>query len=350
MNYSSIIICFIAAIVLTPLVKKLAIKLGAVDKPNHRKVHKKLMPRLGGLSIYVSFFIGFLLFLPSTAPFWPIVVGSTIILFVGIMDDLFQLSAKVKLIGQVISAMVPVFGGYSIEFITVPFGDKIEFGAASIPLTILWVVAITNAINLIDGLDGLAAGVSSIALLTISGLAISMGNFPIALISLMLLGSTLGFLVYNFHPAKIFMGDTGSLFLGYMISVIAVIGLFKNVAIFSLMVPIIILAIPILDTLFAIIRRIIHKKPLSSPDKSHLHHCIIKMGYTHRQTVILLYAMSGFFSLAGIILTRSAMWGSVIIIVLVLIMVELLVELTGIISEKYRPVLNWLEGAKIKSK
>ncbi|GGB60071.1 undecaprenyl/decaprenyl-phosphate alpha-N-acetylglucosaminyl 1-phosphate transferase [Virgibacillus dakarensis] len=350
MNYSGIITCFIAAIILTPFVKKLAILIGAVDKPNHRKVHQKMMPRLGGLAIYISFLIGFLLFLPQTVNYWSVVIGATIIMLVGILDDVMQLSAKLKFGGQLIAAMVPVFGGYTIEFITVPFGDRIEFGAAAIPLTIIWIVAITNAINLIDGLDGLAAGVSSIALLTISVLAISMGNYPIALISLMLLGSTLGFLVYNFHPAKIFMGDTGSLFLGYMISVIAVMGLFKNVALFSLMVPIIILAIPILDTLFAIIRRIVHKKPLASPDKFHLHHCIIRMGYSHSQTVIMIYALSGLFSLAAVILTRSAMWGTTITLLTVLIVIELIVEVTGIVSERYRPILNWIETSKEKTK
>ncbi|CDQ38358.1 MULTISPECIES: glycosyltransferase family 4 protein [Virgibacillus] len=350
MSYSGIIICLIAAIILTPFVKKLAIVIGAVDKPNHRKVHQKMMPRLGGLAIYSSFLLGFLIFLPQTYNYWPILIGATIIMFVGILDDVMQLSAKVKFGGQLIAAMVPVFGGYTIEFITVPFGDRIEFGIAAIPLTIIWIVAITNAINLIDGLDGLAAGVSSIALLTISVLAISMGNYPIALLSFMLLGSTIGFLVYNFHPAKIFMGDTGSLFLGYMISVIAVMGLFKNVALFSLMVPIIILAIPILDTLFAIIRRIVHKKPLAAPDKFHLHHCIIRMGYSHSQTVIMIYALSGLFSLAAVILTRSAMWGTTIILMTVLIMVELIVEVTGLVSERYRPILNWIETSKEKSK
>nr|WP_202406483.1 MraY family glycosyltransferase [Virgibacillus massiliensis] len=328
----------------------MAIVIGAVDKPNHRKVHQKMMPRLGGLAIYSSFLLGFLIFLPQTYNYWPILIGATIIMFVGILDDVMQLSAKVKFGGQLIAAMVPVFGGYTIEFITVPFGDRIEFGIAAIPLTIIWIVAITNAINLIDGLDGLAAGVSSIALLTISVLAISMGNYPIALLSFMLLGSTIGFLVYNFHPAKIFMGDTGSLFLGYMISVIAVMGLFKNVALFSLMVPIIILAIPILDTLFAIIRRIVHKKPLAAPDKFHLHHCIIRMGYSHSQTVIMIYALSGLFSLAAVILTRSAMWGTTIILMTVLIMVELIVEVTGLVSERYRPILNWIETSKEKSK
>lgn len=350
MIYSAIIICFVAAVILTPMVKSIAIKIGATDKPNYRKVHEKIMPRLGGLAIYVSFLIGFLVFLPNTIHYLPIMIGATIIVFVGILDDLFQKSAKFKFIMQLVAATIPVIGGFKIDFITIPFADRIEFGFLAIPITILWIVAITNAINLIDGLDGLAAGIAAIAFLTISGLAVSMGNIPIALISFMMLGSTLGFLIFNFYPAKIFMGDTGSLFLGYMISVIAVTGLFKNVALFSLLVPIIILAIPILDTLFAIIRRIIHKKPISAPDKSHLHHCILKLGYTHKQTVILIYGMSSLFSLAGIMLNRSEMWSSIIILFLILIIVELLVELTGIISESYRPLLKWLKLERVKSR
>ncbi|WP_077706364.1 glycosyltransferase family 4 protein [Virgibacillus dokdonensis] len=350
MIYIGAMMCFLTVIILTPLVKRLAIKVGATDEPNNRKVHEKIMPRLGGLAIYVGFLLGFLIFIPETIHYWPIMLGATVIVFVGILDDLFQKSAKFKFIMQIIAAVVPVVSGFKIDFITLPFTDRIEFGFFAVPITILWIVAITNAINLIDGLDGLAAGIAAIAFLTISGLAVSMGNLPIALISLMMFGSTVGFLLFNFYPAKIFMGDTGSLFLGYMISVIAVTGLFKNVALFSLLVPIIILAIPILDTVFAVIRRIIHKKPISAPDKFHLHHCILKLGFTHKQTVILIYGMSILFSLAGIVLNRSEMWSSIIILILVLIIVELLVELTGIISESYRPLLRWLRVEKIKSR
>lgn len=350
MIYIGAMMCFLTVIILTPLVKRLAIKVGATDEPNNRKVHEKIMPRLGGLAIYVSFLLGFLIFIPETIHYWPIMLGATVIVFVGILDDLFQKSAKFKFIMQIIAAVIPVVGGFKIDFITLPFTDQIEFGFFAVPITILWIVAITNAINLIDGLDGLAAGIAAIAFLTISGLAVSMGNLPIALISLMMFGSTVGFLLFNFYPAKIFMGDTGSLFLGYIISVIAVTGLFKNVALFSLLVPIIILAIPILDTVFAVIRRIIHKKPISAPDKSHLHHCILKLGFTHKQTVILIYGMSILFSLAGIVLNRSEMWSSIIILIIVLIIVELLVELTGIISESYRPLLRWLRVEKIKSR
>lgn len=341
MLYIAIAICFVLSLIITPFIKKFAIYIGAVDHPNDRKVHKKVMPRLGGLGIFLSFFIGFMIFLPETMTAWPILVGAIIITATGVLDDLFELSPKMKLAGQLLAAGVTVLGGVQLEFITLPFSDeRIEFGYLAIPITIIWIIAITNAINLIDGLDGLAAGVTAIALLTISGLAVTMGSPLLALIGFLVFGSTLGFLVYNFHPAKIFMGDTGALFLGYMISVISIMGLFKNVALFSLIVPIIILGVPILDTVFAIVRRVVQKKPISAADKFHLHHCLLRLGFSHRQTVILIYAMSGMFSIAAILFTRATMWGSTVIIFTLLILVELIVEVTGLVGKNYRPLLN----------
>ncbi|ASK62135.1 undecaprenyl-phosphate alpha-N-acetylglucosaminyl 1-phosphate transferase [Virgibacillus phasianinus] len=349
MEYFALVVCFIVSLIMTPFVKKLAIRVGAVDQPNARKIHKNVMPRLGGLAIILSSLLGIVLFMPEPTTAWPIISGAIIITAVGVLDDLLELPAKVKLSGQVLAAIVSVAGGIQIEFITIPFGEKIEFDyLVSIPLTIIWIVGVTNAINLIDGLDGLAAGVSSIALLTISGMAISMGSTFVAIVGLIVLGSTLGFLFYNFHPAKIFMGDTGALFLGYMISVLAVVGLFKNVTIFSLIVPIIILGVPLLDTTFAIVRRMLKRQPLATADKFHLHHCLINLGYSHRQTVILIYAMSGYFSIAAIIFTRATLWGSTLVIVGLLITIELIVEVTGLIGENYRPVLRFMQGTKLK--
>ncbi|WP_053218147.1 glycosyltransferase family 4 protein [Virgibacillus senegalensis] len=347
MEYIALLFCFIISVAITPLVKKLAIRIGAVDQPNYRKIHSKLMPRLGGLAIFISFLIGFYLFNPASKYEWPILIGAILITTIGFLDDLFELSAKVKFAVQLIAAGIVVFNGVQITFINLPFGETLEFGYFSIPITLIWIVGITNAINLIDGLDGLSAGVSSIALITISGLAISLGDTFVALMGLMLLGSTLGFLVFNFHPAKIFMGDSGALFLGYMIGVFSVLG-FKNVTLFSLIVPIIILGVPILDTFFAIVRRIIQNKPLSAPDKLHLHHCLLNLGFGHKQTVILIYAMSGLFSIAAIIFTKSTVWGSTITLLALTILVEIVVELTGLISENYRPILRLLEGAKAK--
>ncbi|GAA0436680.1 MraY family glycosyltransferase [Lentibacillus halophilus] len=349
MVYVALAVCIIVSFFMTPLVKTLAIRIGAVDQPNDRKVHQNIMPRLGGLAIFFTFLLGFLLFLPETMSAWPVLVGGVIITGVGVLDDLYELSAKAKLGGQLLAATTTVLGGVQIDFVTLPFGmlaDRIEFGMFAIPITILWIVGITNAINLIDGLDGLAAGVSAIVILTISGLGIAMGNPLVALLGFILLGSTLGFLIFNFHPATLFMGDTGALFLGYMISVFAVIGLFKNVAIFSLIVPIIILGVPILDTLFAIIRRFLNNQSLSAPDKLHLHHCLLRLGFSHRQTVIMIYALSSIFSTAAIIFTEATIWGSTMILFGLILLVELVVEATGLISDNYRPLLKLMNVRK----
>lgn len=344
-----IITTFILSLVITPFIKKLAIKFGAVDKPDERKVHKKLMPRLGGIAIYVSFIIGVFLFLPEMVHDLPILIGATLIIIIGIVDDLFCLSAKAKFSGQIIAALIPILSGLQISYITVPNGNVIEFGLLAIPITLFWIVGITNAINLIDGLDGLAAGVSSIALFTIAVLSMTLGDPSTFLMGILLMGSTLGFLVFNFYPAKIFMGDTGSLFLGYMISVLSILGLTKSATILSLIIPIIILGVPIIDTTFAIIRRLVNGKPLTAPDKYHLHHCLIRLGFTHRQSVICIYLLSILFSLAAIIFARSTIWGASILIVALLVLVELIVEVTGLISLTYRPLLNLIDGRRKKT-
>ncbi|EKN68562.1 MraY family glycosyltransferase [Schinkia azotoformans] len=334
------IVCFLASVALTPLVKKFAIYIGAVDKPNQRKVHQRVMPRLGGLAIFISMVIGFAIAQPfdDDIATWPILLGATIIVITGVFDDRFEISPKVKLLGQILAAGVVIYGGVQVESINLPlFEATIEFGIFTIPFTLLWIVGITNAINLIDGLDGLAAGVSSIVLITISAMAMVMGNTFVVVMGTILLASTLGFLIYNFHPAKIFMGDTGALLLGFMISVFSILG-FKSITVYSLILPIIILGVPISDTLFAIIRRIVNKKPLSAPDKSHLHHCLLRLGFSHRQTVLIIYAMSAFFAIAAVMLSNSTLWGATLIIAVVLLVTQLVAERVGLVSENYRPV------------
>lgn len=350
MLYLTLFICFITSILITPLVKKLAFKIGATDKPNQRKVHQKIMPRLGGLAIFFSFLIGYLVLQPDSKYALPILIGSIIIIITGVLDDMIELSAKIKLGGQLVATLiVVVYGGVQIDFINLPFGGKLEFGMLSIPITVLWIVGITNAINLIDGLDGLAAGVSSIVLITISGMAIMMGNVFVTSMGFIVLGSTLGFLFYNFHPAKIFMGDTGALFLGYMISVLSLLG-FKNVAVISFIVPVIILGVPISDTFFAIIRRIVKNQPLSAPDKSHLHHCLLRLGYSHRQTVLIIYGMSAIFGLAAVIFSKvQTMWGSFLVLAILLVAIEIIVEKIGLVDKTYRPILNMVRGLRLKN-
>lgn len=339
MVYLTLLLCFIASLAITPLVKKLAIKIGATDKPNQRKVHSKIMPRLGGLAIFISFLIGLVFLRPQDEHLVAIIIGAFIIIIIGVMDDMMELSAKVKFLGQIAAALIVVLNGVQVDYINLPFGGGLELGILSIPLTILWIVGVTNAINLIDGLDGLAAGVSTIALVTISAMAFVKGDIFVLSIAIILIGSTLGFLKYNFHPAKIFMGDTGALFLGFMIAVLSLLG-FKNVTMLSLIVPVIILGVPISDTFFAIIRRIVNKKPLSAPDKSHLHHCMLRLGYSHRQTVLIIYAMAASFGLAAFIFSMSTVWGAMLIVAILLLAIEVFAEKVGLVGKEYRPILR----------
>ncbi|MFD2442751.1 glycosyltransferase family 4 protein [Bacillus sp. CGMCC 1.16607] len=356
MIYLTMFICFVTSILITPLVKKLAFKIGATDKPNQRKVHEKIMPRLGGLAIYISFIVGVIVLRPfdiydpnldTSSLNTAILIGSVIIIITGILDDIIELSAKIKFFGQIAAALVVVlWGGVHVTEVNLPFfNGSVEFGMLSIPLTILWIVGVTNAINLIDGLDGLAAGVSTIALLTISGMAIIMGDTYVVAMGSIVMASTLGFLIYNFHPAKIFMGDTGALFLGYIISVLSLLG-FKNVTLISFIVPVIILGVPISDTFFAIIRRIVNKKPLSAPDKSHLHHCLLRLGYTHRQTVLMIYALAAFFGLVAVIFSQAKIWGSFVVIAVLLLVIEVFAEKIGLMGKDHRPLHKIARGIK----
>lgn len=349
MLFLTLIVCFLLSILLTPLIKKLAFFIGATDRPSQRKVHQTIMPRLGGLAIFLSFMAGMILLRPEFQSSVAILLGCLIMVITGICDDLFELSAKVKLLGQLAAAITVVFlGDLQVVFINLPFGGQLQFGLLSIPLTILWIVGITNAINLIDGLDGLAAGVSSIALISISGMAMLQGNVYVVAVGLVVLASTLGFLFYNFHPASIFMGDTGALFLGFIISVLSLLG-FKNVTFISFVIPIMILGVPISDTFFAILRRIIHKKPLSAPDKSHLHHCMLRMGFTHRQTVLLIYAMSAFFGLVAVIYSQARLGGALLLISIVVVLIEIIAEKIGLVGRDYRPLLNIMQTFRTSS-
>ncbi len=342
----ALVLAFVASVVFTPLVKRLAYRIGAVDRPNYRKVHARIMPRLGGLAIYLSFVITYLLFRPDGNFDKALLIGATIIVITGVLDDVLEITAKAKLSGQFASAIIIVlYGELQIEFISLPFGGELEFGYFSIPLTIIWIIGITNAINLIDGLDGLASGVSFIALVTLSAMAIIIGNPFVAFAAAILAASTLGFLVFNFYPARIFMGDTGALFLGFMISVFALLG-FKGVTMFALIIPVIMLGVPVSDTFFAIVRRLREKQPLSAADKSHLHHCLLNVGFTHRQTVLIIYAIAALFGITALIFSQATVWGALLLVAVMLVIIELFVEMIGLAGKNYRPLLNFLKFTK----
>ena len=297
--------------------------------------------RVSAVLLYlVRFLIGYLILRPTDEHAAGILVGAVIIIIVGFLDDMLEITAKAKLAGQLAAAVIVVtWGGLQIDFINLPFFGQFDFGYLSIPITIIWIIGITNAINLIDGLDGLAAGVSTIALISITVMAMIMGNVFVVAIAAILAASSLGFLLFNFHPAKIFMGDTGSLFLGFMISVLALLG-FKNVAVVSLVIPIIMLGVPISDTFFAIVRRIRMKQKITAPDKSHLHHCLLRSGFSHRQTVLVIYGLAILFGVAAILFSQATVWGAILLIVVMLIAIELFVEIIGLAGTNYRPLLN----------
>ncbi|WP_443089771.1 glycosyltransferase family 4 protein [Virgibacillus sp. MG-45] len=339
---------FITSYFLTPVLIKHSKKFHLLDKPNYRKVHKEPIPTAGGLIIFISFLVGLFVLQPYNDYHIAIICGAVLIIILGIFDDLYTLSPKVKFAVQFLAAgLVVYWAGLQVEFINLPFGGQVEFGFLSSLITLIWIVGITNAINLIDGLDGLAAGVSSIALFTISIMAIIMGEVYVATIAIILFFSTLGFLRYNFFPAKIFMGDTGALFLGYMISVLALLG-FKNVTIISFVIPIFILGVPISDTLIAMVRRFINKQPMSSPDSAHLHHRLIKFGFTHKQTVLFIYGLSTMFSLAAILFSMTTVWGSVLIFVIAMLVIQVLIENLELINSNYKPLTNFVKGLRHK--
>ena len=298
------LLALLISLILVPFVAKLAIKIGAVDKPNERKVHTKIMPRMGGLAIYLSFFAVLFLSHEMTMQHIGLLTGGTVLVLVGIIDDKTDMPAKIKLLGQIFAACIVVAAGVRVEFMTnFILGGVFPLYIFSVPFTVLWIVAITNAVNLIDGLDGLAAGTSIIAAATMAISGYATGQTEMASMALILIGASLGFLKYNFHPAKIFMGDTGSMFLGYNLSVLAIMGFTKSFTVLSLVTPILVLAIPILDTLFSIIRRKMNNKPIFTPDKNHLHHCLLNYGFSHRNTVLIIYAVSAVLALCGLIMT-----------------------------------------------
>ena len=318
-----IIVPFLFSVLFIPCVKKIAEFIGAMDMPNERKVHKEPIARLGGLGIYGGFLFGYMLFGRQSIQMNAILIGSIIIVITGIIDDVRPIPAKYKLLGQLAgAAVIPFYGKIILQDVSA-FGIYLDFGIFAPIVTMIFIVGIINCINLIDGLDGLAGGVASIYFLTIGIIALLL-NHTVGLdltLTFIMLGSTLGFLFHNFYPAKIFMGDSGSMFLGYIISVIALLG-FKNVTLTSLVVPCLILAIPILDTLFAIIRRLVNHKPISAPDKNHFHHQLLKLNLGQGKTVLIIYLVDILFAIASIIyaignmMLGTNMYGIVLYIIL----------------------------------
>lgn len=303
---------------MTPPVIRLAHKIGAIDVPkDNRRVHKTPIPRLGGLAIFIGFLAGVLLFVPLSRELVGILLAATVIIVMGIVDDTVGLGAKTKLMIQIFCALTVTFFGVRIDFVRNPLSFGHEFvylSFFSVPLTVFWIVGITNTVNLIDGLDGLAAGVSSIAAVTMALVAFINGEYTQTAIVLALAGGAIGFLPFNFNPAKIFMGDTGALFLGFTLSIISVEATVKSAAALAVVVPILALGIPILDTTFAIIRRSIAGKPIMQADKGHLHHRFLNRGLSQKQTVLTLYAISLILGISAVLISKATAHTAVLVL------------------------------------
>ncbi len=328
-------ITFLISLLLTPIVKKIAIHVNALDYPNERKIHQKPMPRLGGLAIYLAFIVGYAIFGQINTQMLSILIGGFALIITGMIDDINPVKARYKLIAQIFAAVFVVIYG-EIYFTEISFlGIRFFINKyLSYAISSLFIVAITNAINLIDGLDGLATGISSIYFATIAIIALllnKIGGLDIIL-SVIMLGATLGFLPFNFPPAKIFMGDTGSLFLGYMISIIALLG-FKVTTITSLVVPLCILAIPIFDTMFAILRRLLKHESIGHADKEHFHHQLLKLKYSPTASILIIYFIDILFAIVSILFVVGDNKQAIAIYVVLMILLLFVVLKTDILYE-----------------
>ena len=321
------IVSFAFTFATTPLVRRFAFKIGAIDIPkDNRRMHKKPTPRIGGLAIIFGFTVATLCFAQPSRQLYGTLAGAAIIAVMGVIDDCKNLPAKLKFVIQIIAALVVVFAGdIKIDVFTNPnfLSDNPYWVLPewlSVTLTVIWIVFITNAVNFIDGLDGLAAGVSAIMSISLVFISISVGEYSIAILGIALMGSCFGFLPFNFNPAKIFMGDTGSTFLGFMLATLSIQGVFKSYAVISFAVPLLILGLPLFDALFAMIRRILRGQSPMTADRGHLHHRLVDMGFSQKQTVFILYAISGVLGITAVLLAESGVLRALLLVICVLIL------------------------------
>lgn len=321
------IVSFAFTFATTPLVRRFAFKIGAIDIPkDNRRMHKKPTPRIGGLAIIFGFTVATLCFAQPSRQLYGTLAGAAIIAVMGVIDDCKNLPAKLKFVIQIIAALVVVFAGdIKIDVFTNPnfLSDNPYWVLPewlSVTLTVIWIVFITNAVNFIDGLDGLAVGVSAIMSISLVFISIRVGEYSIAILGIALMGSCFGFLPFNFNPAKIFMGDTGSTFLGFMLATLSIQGVFKSYAVISFAVPLLILGLPLFDALFAMIRRILRGQSPMTADRGHLHHRLVDMGFSQKQTVFILYAISGVLGITAVLLAESGVLRALLLVICVLIL------------------------------
>lgn len=331
-----VLVTFVSSIILVPIMRKVAIHVNALDEPNARRLNKIAMPTLGGLAIFFSFMLGYMLYANQSLQMLSILMGSFLLVIFGMVDCINPVKAKYRFLVQVVAAAIIVFyGNIVLNEITI-FGKYFFFPQPwNYILTILFIVTITNAINFTDGMDGLASGISSIYFLTIAIISfiLKRSDGLDVILSLIMLGSTLGFLVYNFPPAIIYLGDTGSQFLGFIIAVIALLG-FKTATFTSLIIPVLILAIPLLDVVFAIIRRTLKKENPTKPDKSHFHHQLLKMKFSTKISLLIIYFIEILFAAVSILYALGDTTYAVIIYIGLMIVFIFIVMTTDILFPK----------------
>ena len=343
-----VVVTFSFVAIIMPFIKNLAVQIGAVDIPRTRHIHTKPMPKMGGVGIFLGFLLGYMIFGETSVQMNSILIGGFIIILIGLIDDMTELKPSVKFLGQLAAACVIVFYGQFLLDNVSAFGIDLHFGIFAYPITLFFILGCINCINLIDGLDGLSGGISSIFFLTVGIIATIQGHFGLDFVlSFVMFGSTLGFLVHNFHPATIFAGDSGSMFMGFIISVIALLG-FKNVTMTSLIIPLLLIAIPILDTIFAIIRRLLKGESPSKADKFHIHHQFLNRNFSQTATVLIIYFIDALFALASILYVLKDRFIGYIVYAVLTILVLLFVFKTNVVVDKDNNII--LDKFKKKSK
>lgn len=319
MDYMDYIITFLLAVLLalllTPASIKLAGRWGIMDHPGERRIHSRPIPRLGGAAIYISFWLAVFLNIHVNNDVLGLFLGSTVVFAAGIYDDMKGLRPRYKLLWQVFAALIPIFFGLTVESLTLPIFGEVNLGLFGAIFIVLWIVGVVNTVNISDGLDGLAAGICFIASLILFWSANRIEQYPASFLMLALAGVALGFLFYNYHPAKVFMGDSGSMFFGYVMGAVSIMGLLKTATILGLIFPLLVLGLPIMDMTFAIIRRRWKGLSIARADKGHLHHRLLDAGLSQRKAVFVLYIISFGFGLAGILCTYDNWYLAAILIV-----------------------------------
>ncbi len=320
-------LAFSIALLTTPFTKIISKKLGAIDYPKSRGIHKEPMPLMGGLAIVAGFIVSMIVLMPfvenvNTRQITGFIIGAIIIVGLGIVDDIYAIGPKFKLFVQIIVALVVINTGTVIDFVMWPQVTYLE--TLRIPVTMIWIVGLINAVNFIDGVDGLAAGVTSIAAFCLMVLCILSGSQLAVVLTATLAGACLGFLPRNFSPAEVFMGDTGSTFLGYVLAVSSIIGVYKSYAILSVLIAVLAMALPILDTAFAMLRRAVEHRPIMKPDRGHLHHRLIDSGYTHKQAVGILYGLSFLSAAVAILIAVRDFKATIVVFVFFLVLLLML--------------------------